>query len=632
MLSKQRLIYLCTIIIIFFTTVNITHDVQANRSIQEQLLVDIEEIIEWKKYDVGIQKDEPLFRSSFVEQAGKSSGDWFPIGIGRIGYPDDYDAYLAVIAEEVAKRYRTEHKLSEAKATEWHRISLAILALGGDPRRIAKDEKGEWIDLIEDGTYNRGKVASLGLQGLNGWTWGLITLDSLQYRIPNDIETDRVYIIERILENQLDDGGFSLQGDISDPDMTAMTLQALSPYYNDEKTYTYTQIHTGQQVTKKVRDVIDEALDTLSKMQQDNGSFASLGIENTESIVQVIVALTSLGIDPLMDKRFIKNGKTVLDALKQFKHKDGGFIHSKTYEATNPTAKPDEVNSMATEQALYGLVSLYRFYEEGRALYDFREELDEDIKKEIDDLKYAIDDLPNPLTKKDEEKVSSLFERYKQLPIGERRYVYNYHVLSAALDELQIKNDAAFISEHIGETEVGEGIVTYYFTGEGQRKSKEFTQEDIARYKALSEPLTTEDYTEVTALLDKLKRANNRQDYESIYSDLRKKKEQIELIQADIDALNEMIVDELFPIEQLTFRDKDKVEAIIERYKQLSPEDQEKIVNYEDVERAYTKVKTNFRHIVLTASVAIILTILVVVWIVYRKRKIRAKHLQEVEE
>ena len=56
---------------------------------------------------------------------------------------------------------------------------------------------------------------------------------------------------------------------------------------------------------------------------------------------RVIVALTALGIDPQKDARFLKNGRSVLDALCDFVL-DDGFYHS---------AELVEVNGMATEQA-----------------------------------------------------------------------------------------------------------------------------------------------------------------------------------------------------------------------------------------------------------------------------------------
>ena len=65
-------------------------------------------------------------------------------------------------------------------------------------------------------------------------------------------------------------------------------------------------------------------------------------------MAQVIVTLTSLGIDPASDGRFIKNGYSTLDALATFYNDKGGFKHSQS----DMTAS----NGLATEQAYYALV------------------------------------------------------------------------------------------------------------------------------------------------------------------------------------------------------------------------------------------------------------------------------------
>lgn len=99
----------------------------------EELLGVMKDIVNWKKSAMGYSEEENLFQTSFVEGAGTTAADWFPVGIGRSGYPDDYGAYLAVLGDQITKRYTKAEKLDRSKATEWHRMSLAVLALGGDP-------------------------------------------------------------------------------------------------------------------------------------------------------------------------------------------------------------------------------------------------------------------------------------------------------------------------------------------------------------------------------------------------------------------------------------------------------------------------------------------------------------------
>ena len=174
----------------------------------------------------------------------------------------------------------------------------------------------------------------------------MLALDSKNYEIPirNDIniQATREMYIENILERQLPDGGFSIAGDDapSDPDMTGMVLQALAKYKEQPR----------------VKEAIDKGLNCLSNLQLEDGGYSSWGAPNSESVVQVIMALTELGIDPT-DSRFIKNGKGLIDNLMTFYVKGGGFMHIREGEKENGGAQAGIVDPMATDQGMYGLVA-----------------------------------------------------------------------------------------------------------------------------------------------------------------------------------------------------------------------------------------------------------------------------------
>lgn len=316
-------------------------------------------VLQWRKAQNGSASGR-LFTESFAKTAGYGC-DWYMIAAGRYGITDDRAAYLKQIAAYITEKYRTADKLDRSKATEWHRIALAVLSAGGDPRSIGKDENGSPVNLIADGVYNRGSTASLGKQGLNGWIWGLVALDSKQYAVPSGSFYTREDILKEILSYQLPDGGFSFAGTISDCDTTAAALIALAPYVSSGRQYTYTLKRGKQEVTKTAAQAAQAALARLSDIQLSTGGFASSGEETSESTSQVIVALCSLGIDPQSDKRFIKNGNSPLDALMAFRKTDGGFAH----------LKGEGSNSIAGEQALCALVSLYRLYNGMARLYDY---------------------------------------------------------------------------------------------------------------------------------------------------------------------------------------------------------------------------------------------------------------------
>jgi hypothetical protein len=93
-------------------------------------------------------------------------------------------------------------------------------------------------------------------------------------------------------------------------------------------------------------------------MQNNNGGFSTFGHETSESSVQVLVALCSLGISP-EDSRFVKNGNSVLDSVLSYSLNGGAFRHTKS----------GSENLMATEQVLYGLVAYKRFSEGKNSLY-----------------------------------------------------------------------------------------------------------------------------------------------------------------------------------------------------------------------------------------------------------------------
>jgi len=186
-------------------------------------------------------------------------------------------------------------------------------------------------------------------QGINGSIFALLALDSLNYAVPQNANaqtqaTREMYVAE-ILRLQNADGGWSLSGETGDSDITGMALQALAKY----------------QETPDVSAAIDRALAFLSNIQESNGGFVSTfsRASNLESSVQVLVALTELGI-PLNDPRFVKNGNSVLDNVLSFQNRDGSFSH---------TAGSNESNLISTQQALYGLVAAQRAADGRNSLY-----------------------------------------------------------------------------------------------------------------------------------------------------------------------------------------------------------------------------------------------------------------------
>ncbi len=580
-----------------------------------------EGIISWKKTDLGADENGFLLNSSFLELAGSTAGDWYPIGLSRLGKDDNFGGYLAVLKDNAEARYREQGKLSSAKATEWHRIALAVLAAGGDPTNFGLDENGQPIDLIADGTYDRGKTTSLGRQGINGWIWGLIALDSKRYEIPENAYYSREDIIKEILCRQFSDGGFALSGKTADPDITAMALQALSPYYNSEKRYSYTLKSTGEELEKTVREAIDEAIECLSELQLGTGDFKSWGTENAESTDQVLVALCCLGIDPLKDERFIKNGNTLLDGILKYKMADGGFAHSFTFDPENPTAVPNSSNSMAGEQTLYAIAALWRFQNNMRSLYDFRPEQSEALKERISLLETGISEITEAT---DEEKLTELLTAFYSLPENERSYVKRYWALSDTAREKGID------IEKIAESTVAET----FEENNGETENVIFSESDKRTAEALPQKLTTEQYVTVTALLDKLERSKDFEGKARYLEKLTKAKAEIASVQSEIDSLNGEILEKLYPYDSITLSDKKTVDEIYARYEALSEYERAKITGSGDLVKTKTKLDNILRGIIIAlilGVIAVVTAVLLVLGICKRRRK-KEREMEELEE
>lgn len=274
-------------------------------------------------------------------QVGSIGGEWAVIGLARSGYavPQEYwDDYYATVEDYVES---CKGVLHNKKYTEYSRVVVALTAIGADPTNVAG------YDLLKP----LGDFDKTIWQGINGPIWALIALDSGNYDMPINAEAKtqatRQLYIDEILSRQLNDGGWNLSdkggNGQSDPDITGMALQALAKY----------------QSQSAVKTATDKALTCLSNMQDNRGGYASWETSNSESVVQVIVALCELGID-LNDSRFTKNGSTLLDNLFSYRNADGSFSH---------TANGSGNDQMSSEQGFYGIVAVMRAMQGKNSLY-----------------------------------------------------------------------------------------------------------------------------------------------------------------------------------------------------------------------------------------------------------------------
>lgn len=289
-----------------------------------------------------------MYKNTPNPAIGTSSGEWTILSLARAGYdvPQSYyDKYYANVEKEIQEK---EGLLSNVKYTEYSRLILGLTSIGRDVTNVAG------YNLLEKlADFN-----SVKKQGINGPIFALIALDTNKYEIPAmpnvGVQTSRDMLIDYILEKEITSkdgkiGGWALSGKVPDPDITAMALQSLAPYKDDEK----------------VKPYINRAVQVLAEIQQDNAGYSSWGSINSESIAQVIVALTALGIDPTTDSRFIKGeGNWIVSAIMEFYVEGGGFKH----------ILAGNRDGMATDQGMYALVAYDRFVNGKNSLYDMTDE------------------------------------------------------------------------------------------------------------------------------------------------------------------------------------------------------------------------------------------------------------------
>lgn len=262
-------------------------------------------IVAFKLDECGARSVQEWIDHSLAENAGVSS-ETYILALHQSGEIYDYSSYSLALLD-----YLNDNPSANASTKQKYALSL-----------LAANCRSDYIDQTVSDT--------IGQLGVMSWVFGLHLLSngcvSEEYTAEDAVGA--------LLSLRLEDGGWAVYGEVSDVDVTAMALQALAPYSENED----------------VSPAIREALELLSLRQLDSGAFSSYGAENAESTAQVIVALSALGIDCREDQRFVKNGLSPLDGLLSFRMENGSFCHA-----------PDgQYSHMATSQAFCALIALQR--------------------------------------------------------------------------------------------------------------------------------------------------------------------------------------------------------------------------------------------------------------------------------
>ncbi len=242
---------------------------------------------------------------ALADRAGQGS-EWFLLGLCQWAGPEEWDvsAYRDALTAYLAQG-------STLPPVTRQKLALVLQAAGGDPALAAAE-------------------ATIGQQGIMTWVYGL-------HLLSNGLESATFAaseVLGQVLSLQLPDGGWALMGQSADVDVTAMALQALAPYQTDPAVAAATQ----------------RALSLLAERQGPDGGYSSFREPNPESVAQVLVALSALGIDASTDERFLKNGASLLDSLTAYQLPQGGYAHT----VGGPYSQA------ATMQVFDGLVAYHR--------------------------------------------------------------------------------------------------------------------------------------------------------------------------------------------------------------------------------------------------------------------------------
>ena len=263
--------------------------------------------------------------------AGSTGGEWMALGFARSGRgvpASYYDSVVAYVDEKIDENGR----LHATKCTTNCRFIVALTAIGKDPTDVGGHN-------LLAGLNDMGYIRKVGVSGV---IWTLIAFDCGRYEMPKGI--DRETLVDTILDFQVPGGGWANSGNIADPDVTSMAIQALAPYREEPE----------------VQSALDDAVTVLAGMLDETGNFPSQYGASSESVSQVIVALCTLGIDPNTDARFVKNGMSALDGLLGYYVEGGGFKHIHS----------GKIDGIATEQGYYALTAYFRMLEGKTPLYD----------------------------------------------------------------------------------------------------------------------------------------------------------------------------------------------------------------------------------------------------------------------
>ena len=168
----------------------------------------------------------------------------------------------------------------------------------------------------------------------------------------------------------------------------------------------------------------------------------------------------------------------------------------------------------------------------------------------------------------------------------------------------------------------GKGVITPIIHQEIEQE-RLITEAHLKEVEEIEQNLSTVQGVAVLKLIKLFEEAENREQYQEELPNLYALKGKIETLQKEIDALNEVILEELYPFDTLSLKDKETVSNIVSRFNQLPEQDQRKILSYEDVKKSEAQIDSLSRARLIKLAVAVATGLLVILfsWRITKRKK-----------
>ncbi|MGG7178624.1 prenyltransferase/squalene oxidase repeat-containing protein [Clostridium paraputrificum] len=347
-----------------------------------------------------------------VSEMTAKDGAFSIVGLARSGVEvseNIFEEYYSKVESQVLEEMKKTKPF--ATVTDLEKIVIAVTSIGKDPTNVAGHDL---INMI----WQR---ENLGAQGINAYVYGLIALDTNNYKEPVNSVNTRESIIKSILDLELANGGFNFSkiwgGDTPDADITGMAMQALSKYIDKPE----------------VKASIDRAKKIMSDQQNVNGGYIAWGNGNVEGTCQILIGLNTLGLDAKNEEvGFVKAEGDLLNFILSYYDGNGMF----------KAGFSGQPNKMTTEQAFYTLASYERLLNGKNTLYDMSDVVtDTNYEELLINTNMGISNLPKfeELSLDNKEEINGLLAKYSSLTEKYKRQVIGLEKLNnskARIDEL----------------------------------------------------------------------------------------------------------------------------------------------------------------------------------------------------